>query len=59
MLLGKDVIKHNALRNLGYHSGSINLAYYDWAILEHDFRRPYLTRLIQNALMGGALGVPR
>jgi len=42
--LGKDIIKQNLLKRLGYQV--LTVSYYDWAILEMKDRRSYLEKMI-------------
>ena len=49
--LGKNMIKFNVLKKLGYHVESFGVPYYAWVILEERQRRPYLIELIRNALL--------
>ena len=48
--LGKNILKFKVLEKLGYHSNSFSIPYFDWAILESRHRKPYVTKLIENAL---------
>ena len=48
--LGKNVIKFKALKALGYHTNSLAIPYYNWAILESKQRKPYLKMVIENAI---------
>ena len=44
-LLGKDIVKQNLLKKLGYRV--LTVPYFDWAILETQKRRSYLEDLIK------------
>jgi len=49
--LGKNILKFKNLTALGYHSRSFAVPYFEWAILEGRQRRPYLQKLIENAIL--------